>query len=716
MDLFEQPAGSGSSAYLELDLDLDLGVSQLPGFELASSDALSFPASYFDASFLEASTPFQPIASTSALPPTGTAAAAAAKPQDSGPTKRVKSCQACRLRRVKTKNTKMRTGKRIEAARNAYGGDATAPPSVLRAPSASATSTALTSTQPSTAIVSQPPMEVIGSQAITPTSTTSRLATKEIQGAMISSLIDLYLTTSPTIALVEDTKFRLNFELSGRRLDTLDDQSQVLCSVLMAAGARSSDHPLLIGGNGPKMSELGVAAKLGVDLREYGARREAACQTLLNRAIDLMDEKGILHLKKPKLESVAALLLLEPLIQQHDTTHSEARPFVNIANGYARTLLEEGALTPNSGELKLRDSVLGWTVFLRECHRSAHTGRAPYFNEDDLVLLRDHRIASLSLEVAVHLPTVHTREFYFYQLEIWMQDMAELARVTSARLTGMRARMEPRVDEAFVEHYITKLDLCQRVAVLLNEHAPAIAAEASEPLGMDYRSVLRSLEMTLCQQALLLNHVVGQRIMDRWENSNSNTSLRSGDPVGDAAYYDRLVNIRKETFNRAFAAARRLAAIIGDAVESNVPIGTPRWSDMRASQMLFTKLPMWLSMIIDTPTTEDGGPPGFSHDTKIQDLNWVRLGLLSLGWGNEFLARQASWVETEIATVEARKRASQPQEAENLNYLELTESAPSPNSMVLAALDFVGSKDGNGGKEVLDVWSPAEGEKELFAV
>lgn len=33
--------------------------------------------------------------------------------------------------------------------------------------------------------------------------------------------------TQPTVALVEDTGFRMTFELAGRRLDQLDDISQV---------------------------------------------------------------------------------------------------------------------------------------------------------------------------------------------------------------------------------------------------------------------------------------------------------------------------------------------------------------------------------------------------------------------------------------------------------------------------------------------------------
>lgn len=43
---------------------------------------------------------------------------------------------------------------------------------------------------------------------------------------------------------------------------------------------------------------------------------------------------------------------------------------------------------------------------------------------------------------------------------------------------------------------------------------------------------------------------------------------------------------------------------------------------MKNLKHLFATLPAWLSGIVDTPTTEEGGPSGFTFDDKLQDLRW----------------------------------------------------------------------------------------------
>lgn len=80
----------------------------------------------------------------------------------------------------------------------------------------------------------------------------------------------------------------------------------------MAIGARCSDHPALIGAGAPRIAELGTAARAGVDLRPFGRRREDACATLFDRALQLADQHGTL--RDPSLESLASLVLIEGLV------------------------------------------------------------------------------------------------------------------------------------------------------------------------------------------------------------------------------------------------------------------------------------------------------------------------------------------------------------------------------------------------------------------
>lgn len=92
----------------------------------------------------------------------------------------------------------------------------------------------------------------------------------------------------------------------------MDDQSQVLCATILAIGARVSDHPLLVGQGAPRIADLGKAASMGIDLSEFGARREAMCRQLAAHAIKLVDEKATLRIAS--VESIGALMLVEALL------------------------------------------------------------------------------------------------------------------------------------------------------------------------------------------------------------------------------------------------------------------------------------------------------------------------------------------------------------------------------------------------------------------
>ena len=110
-----------------------------------------------------------------------------------------------------------------------------------------------------------------------------------------------------------DTSLAFDFHRANRRVHELKPSSQVLCAVIMAIGARCSDHPALIGAGAPRISELGVAARSGVDLRQFGRRREDACLALFTRALKLADDQGTL--RDPSIESLASLVLIEGMIE-----------------------------------------------------------------------------------------------------------------------------------------------------------------------------------------------------------------------------------------------------------------------------------------------------------------------------------------------------------------------------------------------------------------
>ncbi|KAL8277957.1 hypothetical protein RQP46_009589 [Phenoliferia psychrophenolica] len=77
---------------------------------------------------------------------------------------------------------------------------------------------------------------------------------------------------------------------------------------------------------------------------------------------------------------------------------------------------------------------------------------------------------------------------------------------------------------------------------------------------------------------------------------------------------------------------------------------------MTGAQHLFARLPFWVQILLDTPTTDEGGPLGFTYTDKLNDLRTVVKALHSIGWSFERLARPAPFLAREIQVLADRAR------------------------------------------------------------
>lgn len=82
-----------------------------------------------------------------------------------------------------------------------------------------------------------------------------------------------------------------------------------LALVLQALAARFSDNTAIVGDSAPKISDL---RSPGIDFSNFGIRREGFCRSMAVRALERLDENGIL--RKPSSTSAGALLMLEFLL------------------------------------------------------------------------------------------------------------------------------------------------------------------------------------------------------------------------------------------------------------------------------------------------------------------------------------------------------------------------------------------------------------------
>ncbi|KAM0754351.1 hypothetical protein T439DRAFT_376848 [Meredithblackwellia eburnea MCA 4105] len=559
--------------------------------------------------------------------------------------------------------------------------------------------------QSNTASGNSPPPSVLpGTTALD-----RRLAASELQGAVMAGLIDYFVTTQPPIPFIEDTNLRTTFDLAGRRIEALDKGSQVLFRLILSLGARTSPHPLLIGSSSSSSSsstspnpnpnsksppttpeELSQATREGRDLREFGRRRDKLCEGLEDSALELVDRMGTLRVAS--LENMASLLLLESMVEQDDQAHSSARSFVTAYNSHARTLLEQQG-PGGGGGAGLRGTSLGWVAFLRDALKSAGSGHSPMLSDDDVYLLRKGMMKPLSLKDALRVfgpperggaqqqqqqnvmsgggggnasggnGNLGEADLFWALLAAFTTDLGDFARTVAANLTGVKARLAPLINESFVSSMLDFLDLCYDALPVLEWRATLFEPENPRRSKEDVRATLRAMRFSVAQLTMRLNRSVGERISARWEQPSPEDSTgivgEEGveSPPEDDQYWERLVELRKETYNRAFLSARDILHVMGDAMENGLPLGSTEWVDSRAAQVLFSTLPAWLSLIVDTPTEEEGGPQDFTFDVKVQDLTWAKKALYSIGWAREKLARPVVWVEEQLAELEQRRAA-----------------------------------------------------------
>lgn len=151
-------------------------------------------------------------------------------------------------------------------------------------------------------------------------------------------------------------------------------------------------------------------------------------------------------------------------------------------------------------------------------------------------------------------------------------------------------------------------------------------------------------EKRQCCQCFLLHHVVNQRatfISTQLEFVTAGVMTGMEPFVNDPGYPQRVLMLREETRQRAFAGAREVASILEQILKGGMEAGGA-WTDARGlevrrllalsplvhtkehflpTQLIFMNFSDWVSLIIDHPAAEEGGPPNFTYDAKLNDLD-----------------------------------------------------------------------------------------------
>ncbi|KAL8277956.1 hypothetical protein RQP46_009588 [Phenoliferia psychrophenolica] len=319
------------------------------------------------------------------------------------------------------------------------------------------------------------------------------------------------------------------------------------------------------------MPELSAAVREGKDLSEWGKRREGACFAMTEKAIRLADERGLW--RKPSPSNIASLILLEGMHDQHKAGglctggSSGSSAYADAYMSQLRTLLD-GKLNEEV-KVKLMDSGIGWTAFMRDATLAAITGRSPTFSEEDIDLLTDQPPPSLPFAIAMPDPDPRDPSNP-HKLPFW---------------TLFFSYMRIHLDEAFAVRLLSQLDLAATGAKLLESRGLAFLGHPSSCIDENkgYWGFVRVLRLTRCSLTLLLYDVVVRRIRSRVPSFGRSTLLGLNDaqdrdmitgPEDDDPYWARIERLHSEVSKRAFDGTREIVAMLEDNLMSGISLGT----------------------------------------------------------------------------------------------------------------------------------------------
>lgn len=476
--------------------------------------------------------------------------------------------------------------------------------------------------------------------SIAPTAVSSRLNTSEVEGLLILSLLEEFFNGLVTEPLVDPIPLSRVFNRAGRRFDQLDDDAQVLCAAIVAHVSRSTDHPLIVGAGAPTKLHRGELVRKGYDLTSYGHRRESACATLLGKALEAVDSKGIFR-KIPSVESVAALVLLEGVVahSDHDPLAPLSRPFGQAYTGHVKYLLELG-----SADKRIAGNVLGYTCWMRQGLASAQTGRSHSFSEDDYLLLRapcwsPPTLASISNETSCEISD--SGQLFKSLLDAYVYHLAMTLAETPQRLTGLRARTTVRIDENYCHHFLQRLSEAKTVTPILLARANAYR-DAPNPAKVHYHT--RALRLGRCIMCFILYEAIKKRI--KWESEEGNKVQVIDDY--DRGYKMRLGLLEEKCREVAFEAARELVEMFEESIQAGEQIESSGWMDASGHEWIFSTFSSWARLIVEAPTSEEGGPTNFPLSTKLSNLITLQRTLISVSWSYPKYAEWLPWIGEEI--------------------------------------------------------------------
>ncbi|KAL1748675.1 hypothetical protein HDZ31DRAFT_29208 [Schizophyllum fasciatum] len=291
-----------------------------------------------------------------------------------------------------------------------------------------------------------------------------------LPATLIEELIKLFPSVPQSqLPIVPYRKICDQLEACGWDPSQLHPHSCVLAYSIMAVTAHVSTHPMLIGADVTDTQLLqflasgNVMITPGLDLREFGRRRDAFCRRLQDEACRLAFEAGVTAVTSQ--ETAASCYLLD-FLESSTNPNDNPMTWTAAMMWHIRTLAE----SEDRGELfSASCRRLQWPIQLMHCALlSLCSGRSLPFTEHDERLIcgpPPQDIEAATITLANQPVTGQTIAAFIYP---FLSHVIHLARQSSENIIGPYARRLPLNVAAIISH-IAAVEALQKTCVFLHD-------------------------------------------------------------------------------------------------------------------------------------------------------------------------------------------------------------------------------------------------------
>ncbi|KDE09035.1 hypothetical protein MVLG_00754 [Microbotryum lychnidis-dioicae p1A1 Lamole] len=452
----------------------------------------------------------------------------------------------------------------------------------------------------------------------------SRIISTQLGLAVQDHLVQTYYTVFQVqMHVVDWPVFQQTWDNAGRNAAAMSPTNECLAVVIQAWAARFSDHPVVLGQEGaltlPTLND--IRHHNGQDFTDVGNRREPFARAMLDRALQVCDERGAL--RKASAACCTALLLLEFLMVWDNSGRAPSSAgrsmMVNCAE-HLRSINEPSYVSADPDEVVVPSELISggtllWTMYTRDALTALMRSQTLCLTDEDLAGLSDLlAIQPHASEIMATVSSENPQMLLGLAVVCVFRHLTNSIRTCAKAIAGPLAR-RMRLNEAAVREEWSDLDQSVRYTAIFKESVNRMDW-TSFPTAKAH-AWFRDVTVMQAQIALAVHSVV----LERWTLESCNERSLARDPTY-AGYVDMLHQLKCESDERLLTCIREVTKYYRGVNHSVV------FEGLLSSEFMKD----YLQHLLRSPTWEEGGPATWTWEDKQLNCDDAIKVLRNGGW------------------------------------------------------------------------------------